>query len=182
MSTNREAKAEVVKDLAERLGRAKSALVANFSGLNVAAVSEIRRELRKAGVDYLVVKNTLFKRALQGTKREKVAEIFTNTTAVAFKYDDEAAALGKAAQALTKKYDKFQIKGGFVEDDVMIGANAVDTMAALPTLAEARSQLLGLLNAPAAKLLAQINAPGSNLVGVIQAKKEKDEKEAAPAA
>lgn len=182
MSTNKEAKAEVVKDLAERLGRAKSALVANFSGLNVAAVSEIRRELRKAGVDYLVVKNTLMRRALAGTKREKIAEIFTNTTAVAFKYDDEAAKLGKAAQALSKKFDKFQIKGGFVEDDVMVGANAVDTMASLPTLDEARAQLLGLFNAPAAKLLAQLNAPGQQIAGVIQAKVDKDEKEAAPAA
>jgi ribosomal protein L10 len=54
----------------------------------------------------------------KGTKREKIAEIFTNTTAVMFKYDYEAAKLGKVAQELSKKFDKLKIRGGFVEDDV----------------------------------------------------------------
>lgn len=182
MGMNKEAKGEAINDLVERLGRAKSALVANFSGLNVATVMEIRREFRKVGVEYRVVKNTLMKRALAGTKRAKIGEVFSGTTAVAFKYDDEAAALGKAAQALAKKFEKFKVKAGFVEDDVLVGPAAVDTMAALPTLDEARAMLLGVINAPAAKLLAQINAPGSNLIGVVQAKKEKDEKAEAPAA
>lgn len=173
---NRNEKGQAVQELSDRLTRAKAALVANYQGLDVAAVMDIRRAFRAAGVEYKVVKNTLMKRALSGTKREGIAKAFTGTTAVLFKYDDEIAKLGKAAQDIAKKYEKFQVKAGFVEEDVIADAKAVDVMASLPTLDEARAQLLGIINAPAAKLLAQFNAPAQNLVGVIQAKKEKDEK------
>ena len=173
---NREEKSQAVQELAERLGRAKAALVANYQGLDVASVSEIRRTFRTAGVEYKVVKNTLMKRALAGTKREKISEQFTGTTAVLFKYDDEIAKLGKAAKEVATKFEKFQVKAGFVEEDVIGDAKAVDVMASLPTLDEARAQLLGIVNAPAQKLLAQFDAPAQHLVGVIQAKKEKDEK------
>jgi large subunit ribosomal protein L10 len=181
MSANREVKAKAVDELTEILKRAKAAIVANYSGLNVASVMEIRREFRKAGVEYKVVKNTLMKRALAGTAREKIGQVFTGTTAVAFKFDDEVARLGKAAKEVAKKFEKFQVKAGFVENDVLIGANAMETMAALPTLDEARAQLLGVINAPAAKLLAQINAPGQQIAGVIKAKEEKDAKGTAAA-
>jgi large subunit ribosomal protein L10 len=178
---NKDEKSAQVADLTDKLKRAKAALVANFSGLNVASAMDIRRQLRSAGVEYKVVKNTLMKRALLGTKRESISGVFVGTTAVAFKYDDEIGKLGKAARELTKKYEKFKIKAGFVEDDVIQGEKAVDVLASLPTLDEARAQLLGVINAPFAKLLAQINAPASNVIGVIQAKKEKDEKGTTPA-
>lgn len=181
MSIHRQEKADAVNDLSERLSRAKAALVADFTGLNVAAVTEIRRALRAVAVDYRVVKNTLMKRALSGTKRAAISDAFTGPTAVAFKYDDEVGKLGKVARELTKKFEKFKIKAGFVEDDVLPGPNSVETLASLPTLDEARAQLLGVVNAPAAKLLAQINAPASNVIGVVKAKQEKDEKGAAPA-
>lgn len=176
MPMNRQAKESAVEDLSDKLSRAKSALVASFQGLTVADVHEIRGAFRAIGVEYKVVKNTLMKRALTGRSIEALGAAFVGPTAVALKFDDEAGRLGKVAKELTKKFEKLQIKAGFVEDDVLSGANVVDTMAALPTLDEARAQLLGLFNAPAAKLLAQINAPGSNLVGVVQAKKQKDEK------
>jgi large subunit ribosomal protein L10 len=178
---NREVKQKAVDELSEKLSRAKAAIVANYSGLTVASVMEIRRAFRAAGVEYKVVKNTLMKRALAGSAREKIGEVFTGTTAVAWKYDDEVSKLGKAAKDIAKKFEKFKVKGGFVENEVLIGAKSVETMAALPTLDEARAQLLGVFNAPAAKLLAQINAPGQQIAGVIKAKEEKDAK-AAPAA
>jgi large subunit ribosomal protein L10 len=115
------------------------------------------------------------KRALAGTAIEKLAAVFQGPTAVAFKYDDEAGKLGKAAKELVKKYPKFEIKAGYIEEDILDG-DVVEKMASMPTLDEARAQLLGVLNAPAAKLLAQLNAPAQQLVGVIKAKQEKDEK------
>lgn len=175
MPMSREAKESMVGDLTAQLSRAKAAMVASFTGLNVEAVNEVRRRFREAGVEYKVVKNTLMKRALAGTPIEKLGDLFTGPTAVAFKFDEEYGKLGKAAKDLVKKYDKFQVKGAFIERDVLKG-DVVETMAALPTLDEARAQLLGVINAPAAKLLATINAPASNLIGVIQAKKDKDEK------
>ena len=114
------------------------------------------------------------KRALAGTAIEALSEKFTGPTAVALKFDEEFGTLGKAAKDLAKKFEKFEVKGGYIEEEILEG-DVVETMAALPTLDEARAQLLGVINAPAAKLLAQINAPASNLIGVIQAKKDKDE-------
>jgi large subunit ribosomal protein L10 len=176
MPMNRQAKESAVEDLSDKLSRAKAALVASYQGLDVAAVNEIRREFRAAGIEYKVVKNTLMKRALAGRSIEALGAAFVGPTAVAFRFDYEAGRLGKVAKELLKKFDKLQIKAGYVEDDVLTGKNVVDTMAALPTLDEARAQLLGLVNAPAAKLLAQLNAPGSHLVGVVKAKQQKDEK------
>ena len=177
MPMSRQAKEEAVATMNDRLERAKGGLVASFIGLKVKQVDEIRTILREAGVEYKVVKNTLMKRALAGRPIEKLSEKFVGPTALALTYSDEVGKLGKAFKDLVKKYDKLEVKGAFIEDDVIDG-DAVEVMASLPTLDEARAQLLGVINAPAANLLAQINAPASNLVGVIQAKKEKDEEAA----
>ena len=182
MALTRDDKAKLLAALEDRMGRARAALVADYAGLTVANVSEIRRSFRAAGVEYRVVKNKLMKRILKGSPREGLSGAFTKTTAVAFKYDQEYGALGKAAKELATKFDKLKFKGGFVEADVLHGPTALDTMASLPTLDEARAQLLGVINAPASKLLAMINTPGSQLAGVIQAKAEKDKEAATPAA
>ncbi len=178
MPMNRESKETMVADLSEKLERAKGALVANYTGLDVAADTEIRRAFREAGVEYRVVKNTLMKRALDGRAIEAIGAAFTGPTAVAFKFDEEVGKLGKVAKELVKKFEKFEVKAGFIESDVLEG-DVVEKMASMPTMDEARAQLLGVLNAPASKLLAVINAPASNLAGVIQAKQKKDEEAAA---
>ncbi len=173
MSMTRQAKEEMVSFLEDRFSQAKAGLVVNYQGLDVAQVNEIRQEFREAKVEYKVVKNTLVRRALKGTAREPLAEAFSGPIAIALKYDEEYGKLGKAAKALKKKFEKFEFKAGFIEDDILDG-DFVETMAKLPTLDEARAQLLGIVNAPAAKLLAQINAPASHVIGVIKAKSEKD--------
>ena len=175
MGMSRQAKEEAVHGLTDRLDRAKGGLVANFIGLNVASVDEIRSELRKAEVEYKVVKNTLMKRALSGRPIESLGDVFVGPTAIALTYSDEVGKLGKAFKELLKKHEKLEVKAAFIENEVLTG-DVVETMASLPTLDEARAQLLGVINAPASQLLAQLNAPASHLIGVIQAKKEKDEK------
>lgn len=177
MPMTRQAKEAMVADLADKFSRAKSALVANYTGLDVASVTQIRAAYREVDVEYKVVKNTLVKRALAGTALEKLGEAFVGPTAVAFKFDDEAGKLGKTTEELQKKFKKLEVKAGYIEEDLLEG-DIVGTMAKVPTLDEARAQLLGLLNTPAAKLLAQINAPAQQVAGVIQAKKQKDEESA----
>lgn len=174
MPLTRQAKEKLLGEITGKLNAAKAVLVADYSGLDVASVSEIRRAFRNAGVEYRVVKNKLAKIALKGTPREGVSKAFTRTTAVMFKYDYEFGKLGKVAKELTAKFDKLKVRGGFVEKDVLAPESALDVMASLPTLEEARAQLLGVINAPASKLLATINAPGQQIVGVIQAKADKD--------
>ena len=174
MAMTRQAKEEMVGSLSEMLDKARAGLVFNYQGLNVEQVTDIRRKFREANVQYKVVKNSLMKIALNGRSVEGLSSQFKGTTAIALKFDDEYGALGKTAKDLAKEYDKLEAKAGFVEDDVIEDAKALDVLASLPTMDDARSQLLGVLNAPAAKLLAQLNAPASQFLAVIEAKIEKD--------
>ena len=175
MAMTREAKAQAVSALFEKVDKAKAGLIFDYSGLNVLAVNDIRRAFRDADVEYRVVKNSLMKRALADGPLEALGAAFEGTTAVALKYDEEFGKLGKIAKDLAKKHKAFEPKAGFVEHDVIGEPRALDVMAALPTRDEARAQLLGVINAPAAKLLATINAPASHLIGVVQAKVDKEE-------
>ncbi len=184
MGMTRQAKEDAVSALTEKLERAKGAVVANYKGLDVAQVNEIRAKFREIGAEYRVVKNTLMKRALQGTKIESLGEVFTGPTAVAFKYDDELSNLGKTAKGLAKNFEKFEVKGAYIDQDVIIDAEAAETLSKLPTLPEVQAKLLGLLNAPGQqllslfnqpgeKLLAQINAPGQHSIGIVKALENK---------
>ncbi len=181
MGMTRQAKEEAVASLSEKLSRAKAGLIADFQGLDVESVTKIRAKFREAGVEYRVVKNTLMRRALEGTKRSSLSKVFFGPKAVLFKYDEEYAALGRVAKDLSKQYEKFKVQAGFVENDIVEGEAGVEKLAALPTMNEARAQLLGVINAPAAKLLAQLNAPASKLLSVIEAKIAKDKEGVAAA-
>jgi large subunit ribosomal protein L10 len=182
MGMTRQAKEEAVASLSEKLSRAKAGLIADFQGLDVESVTKIRAKFREAGVEYRVVKNTLMKRALESTALKALGKEFRGPKAMLFKYDEEYGALGRVAKDLSKQYEKFKVKAGFVEKDILEGEKGLETIAALPTLAEARAQLLGVINAPAAKLLATINAPASHVLSVIEAKVEDDKKKAGAAA
>jgi large subunit ribosomal protein L10 len=176
MGMTRQAKEEAVSSLSEKLSRARAGLIADFQGLDVESVTKIRAKFKAVGVEYRVVKNTLMKRALENTALKKLGEVFVGPKAVLFKYDDEYGILGRTAKDLQKTYQKFVVQAGFVEQDIVKGQAGVETIAALPTLNEARAQLLGVINAPAAKLLATINAPASQLLSVVEAKIEEDKK------
>jgi large subunit ribosomal protein L10 len=182
MGMTRQAKEEAVASLSEKLSRARAGLIADFQGLDVETVTKIRAKFREAGVEYRVVKNTLMRRALEGTALAKLGDKFRGPKAVLFKYDEEYGQLGRVAKDLSKQYEKFKVQAGFVEKDIVEGQAGVETMAALPTLNEARAQLLGVINAPAAKLLATLNAPASHLLSVIEAKIEEDKKKDGAAA
>jgi large subunit ribosomal protein L10 len=179
MGMTREAKAEALEGIRQKMTKARAGLVTGYTGLDVAALNEIRTAFRQANVEYKVIKNTLFRRVLDEGALSALKGAFVGPTAVAFKYDDEIGALGKVAKELAKKFEKLEFRAGFIDEEVLEGGErSVETIASLPTLDEARAQLLGLLNTPAARLLAQLNAPASNLIGVIQAKADKEKESA----
>jgi large subunit ribosomal protein L10 len=173
-------KAEQVKELTEKFAGIAGAVLTGVSGLTVAEATMLRRKLKDAGVQYRVVKNTLAKLAAQGSDLKVVSDLFVGPTAVAWHLSDPTAP-ARALVEVRRDLEKLQIKGGYLSGKKLELAE-VEALAALPTLPELRSQLLGTILAPAQRLLAQINAPAQNLVGVFQAWKEKQEKEAAPAA
>ncbi len=170
-------KAKLVESFKEKFAKAAGVFVADYRGLTVDQVNNLRKAFRAAGVEYRVVKNTMFKRAVEGTGLDKIKDHLKGMTAVAIATKDAVTA-AKAAVDFSKQNESFKLKAAFVEGQ-LLALEGIKTLATMPTQAEIRAQLLGLINMPAAKLLAQINAPAQNIIGVIQAKKEEDEKKAA---
>jgi large subunit ribosomal protein L10 len=171
-------KAGVVEDFKNRFKGAVGILVADYRGLTVLEVNDLRKAFRKVGVDYSVVKNTLAKLAIHGTELDTLKDWFKGTTAVAISRTD-APAMAKAAVDFAKIHEKFKLRGVFVEGEKYL-AEGIKALSELPTKDEIRATLLGVINAPLTQLLAQFNAPAQNLVGVLQAKADKD-KDSAPA-
>ena len=172
---NRTEKEQVIGELHERMAKAKTAILAEPRGLDVATVTELRRKLREAKIDYRVVKNTLAARAAQGTPVEPLAEKFVGPTALVMSYDDVIAP-AKMLVDFMKDRETFGIRTAIVEGKV-IDLKGVQALAKMPGLNELRAQLLGMLTQPAAKLARMIAAPGQQLARVLGARREQLEKQ-----
>lgn len=173
---NRTEKEEVIGELHEKMARAKSAIVAEPKGLDVATVTELRRKLRDAKIDYRIVKNTLAARAAKGTSVEKVSDKFVGPTALVMSYDDVVAPAKLLAEFM-KDRENFAIRTAVVEGNV-IDAKGVQALAKLPGIQELRAQILAALNAPATKLARMIGTPGQQLARALGARREQLEKQA----
>lgn len=146
-------------------------VVAHYSGLTVAEMSDLRRRMRTAGATFRVTKNRLTKLALQDTPYVKLADLLTGPTGLALSSDPVAAA--KAASGFAKQNQKLVVLGGAI-GSVLLDAKGVEALAALPSLDELRGRLVGLLNAPASKLVGVLQAPGAQLARVLQAYASKE--------
>jgi large subunit ribosomal protein L10 len=173
---NRTEKEEVIGELHAKMAKARAAIVAEPRGLNVATVTELRRKLRDAKVEYRIVKNTLAARAAKGTPMEVVADQFVGPTALVMSYDDVVAPAKLLAEFM-KGRENFGIRGAVVEGR-LIDAKGVEALAKMPGLSELRASLLGMLNQPAQKLARIIGTPGQQLARVLGARKEQLEKQA----
>jgi large subunit ribosomal protein L10 len=168
---DRTKKAEVVDSLSGLLGGAGSVVVAHYSGMTVAQMSDLRTRMRAAGASFKVSKNRLVVRALHGTAAEGIAHLFKGPTGIAVSQDPIAAS--KVAVAYAKENGKLVILGGMV-GGTAIDANGVKTLAELPSLDELRGKIAGLLKAPATKLAGLLAAPAGQLARVIGAYSTKD--------
>ncbi|WP_338866869.1 50S ribosomal protein L10 [Myxococcus stipitatus] len=165
-------KEEMIKELHEKFSRTKSAIVAEFSKVDVETVTKLRKKFREGGVEYKVIKNTLARRAAQGTDVAVIADDFTGPVALCLSYGDVVAP-AKILTEFTKDIeDKIKIRTAVV-DGRKVDVNGVKQLAKLPGLNELRAQLLGMLNQPAGKLVRTIAAPGSQLARVVQAHADK---------
>jgi large subunit ribosomal protein L10 len=167
-------KVDQLTELKTAFKTVESAVLTSVQGLTVAEVSDLRRKLHDAGIEYRVVKNTLAKKAIKGTPLEVVTEDFKTVTAVAWHPTDPVGP-AKVLMEFKKSLEKFVIKAGF-QGGVRLDQKGVDALSKMPSMDEMRAQLLGVLNAVPAKLLAQLNAPAQHITGVIEAKRAKDEK------
>ncbi len=166
-------KEEQVATMRDKFGRATSIIVADYRGLNVKQADALRRELRSQGegdYEYQIVKNSVLKRACDGTATESLSEHFVGPTAVAISYGDPAG-LAKLLVDYSKQNEVFELKGGFL-DGKAIDSDEIRKLATLPTLDQLRGQLAGLLNAPATKLVRLLNEPAGQLARLMKARED----------
>jgi large subunit ribosomal protein L10 len=171
---NRTEKQVLIDDLHEEFGQSPHAILVDFKGLSVPAVTEFRRKVRQAGSRYRVVKNTLALRALKDTPLEKLAGQFDGTTGVAYAGSDPVA-LAKVLMDFAKENPSLVVKAGVVAGDQMLDAAGVKALSTMPSLPELRSRFLGMLLAPASKLVRLLSTPASQMVRVLAQKAEKGE-------
>ena len=170
-------KAQKQKDLealTEQFQKAKAAMLVGFKGMTVPKDQELRNQLREAGVSYEVVKNTLARKAAEGTPIEQASDQFKGVTAIALSQQDPVG-LSKAITKFTKANpDIFSFKVGIVEGKV-VELRDVEAIASLPSKEELISKLMFLVNAPAQRLATVTSAVARNLaivVDQIRAQKE----------
>ena len=146
-------------------------VVAHYSGLTVAQMQDLRKQMREAGAKVQVTKNRLTKIALDGTDVASIAPLMKGPTLLA--YSDDPIAAPKVAVAFAKTNGKLVILGGAM-GPTALDAAGVTALATLPSLDELRAKLVGLVNAPATKLAQLANAPAAKLARVFGAYANKD--------
>lgn len=172
MNRTKAQKQEMVTTLAGQVARAQTIYITDFTGLNVAHITELRRRLRAVGVEYVVVKNTLAKRALTESQRQQggLEEYLAGPTALALAGADPLGA-AKVLTDFAKEFEKPAIKIGLVEGKPVTSAQ-VKSLAALPSKQQLLAQLGGALQAPMAGFLGVMNGLMYAMVGALEALKE----------
>jgi large subunit ribosomal protein L10 len=169
----REQKQRQIDSLKEQLGGAEGLFVMSFTGLKVGEVTELRRKIREANGNYVVVKNRLARIAVAGTEKEPLQTLLGGMTAVAYTSVDPVA-LAKALADFAKGHEKLTFRGGVVEHVVLDAAQARQ-VAALPSKPELVARLLFLLQSPMRRLVTALNWPVQGLASTVsQIAKEKE--------
>jgi len=163
---NKNEKAEMVAEVKEMIENSSAVYLTDFSGISVADITNIRNEFRKEGVNYKVIKNTLFNRAVSETgKYTKLSDHLVGMTGYAFTSDNPVA----PAKIIKKYYDdkqKLGLKACYIEDQFFEGGQLAQ-LAALPSKKEVIAGILSAINSPASGIVGAINAVMRDLVSVI---------------
>jgi large subunit ribosomal protein L10 len=168
-------KETIVAEVAEVAKTAYSAIGAEYRGLTVADMTDLRVEARKSGVYVRVVKNTLAKRALADTEFSCMQDELTGPLVLAFGRQDPGSA-ARVVEAFAKKHDKFRVRLIAVSGQ-LLPPSELDKLAKMPTYEEAISQLMAVMKAPVQKLATTLNEVPGKLVRTVAA--VRDAKEAA---
>src|SRR5579871_3754831 len=169
---DRNEKQEVVDELTERLKTAETLIVADYRGLTMPQIDDIRGKLVEHGAKFTVVKNTLTRRAAEAAGADQLLTLLEGPSAIAFiEADGDMVAVAKALADSAKDTKVLAIRGGLMSGKT-ISADDVEELAKLPPVDVLRGQVLGAIVGPLQNLLGLINAPLQNLVGLIDARIE----------
>jgi large subunit ribosomal protein L10 len=171
-NVDRAEKQELIGVLQEVFKASGVVVVAHYSGLTVAQMQDLRKQMKQAGATVKVAKNRLAKIALDGTDVASIAPLLKGPTLLAYSSDPVAAP--KVAVDFAKGNDKFVILGGAM-GTTSLNMDGVKALATLPSLDELRAKLVGLIQAPATKVAQVVNAPAAKLARVFGAYAKRDE-------
>ena len=175
MALGLEQKQQIVAEVNEVAASALSAVVADYRGLTVAEMTEMRVKARESGVYLRVVRNTLAKRAVEGTEYACLDETLVGPSLLAFSTEDPGSA-ARLLKDYAKEHDALEVKALSIGGE-LIAADQIDRVATLPTLDEARAMLMSVMLAPVTKLARTINEVPGKLVRTVAAIKEQKEAE-----
>ena len=167
---NKEQKNNYISEMKGYFENNDSIYVTHYQGLKMNQLDELRAEMRKHGVIFKITKNRITKRALDGTKCNDLASLFTGPTAIAFSKDPISSA--KILTNFSKKNENLKILGGLMGKEIL-NVEDVKKIATLPTLEEARAKIVGILTSPAQKIVSILLAPGSKIAILALAKSKK---------
>ena len=173
---SRTQKAHLVEEIGDRLKKAKTVVLTDFKGLKVEEINELRRNLRKEGVEYKVVKNSVICLAGKDTPLEQIKDEICGPNALAISYGDPAT-LAKVLIQFREKNDRFKLKTGFSEGKILT-LEEIETLAKLPSREVLVAQLLGTMSSPPRQLVNLLyNIIGKFLYLLEAIKKEKENRE-----
>ena len=167
---NKEKKKIYIKEMKDNFNNASSVFVTHYQGLTVKQIDELKSEMRKNGILFKVTKNRITKLALEGTKYKKLENLFSGPTAVIF--SDDAISSAKILTKFSKNNSNLKIIGGLMENEPLT-LEEVAKIATLPTLNEARAQIMYILRSPAQKIVSILLAPGSKIAILAHEKSKK---------
>jgi large subunit ribosomal protein L10 len=170
LGLNLEQKQAVVSEITAQLGKAQSIIVAEYRGLDVGAVTELRAKARKSGLFLRVLKNTLVRRAVKGTPFESLSDQMVGPLIYGISQDPVAGA--KVLSAFAKDNEKFVIRGGAMPN-LLMSVKDVKALAALPSREELLAKLVGTMQAPVVKLVRTMNEVPGKFVRTLAAVRDK---------
>lgn len=163
-------KEAIVQEMSEKFTNASSFFLADFTGVDVNTINELRRKFYESNVEYRVVKNTLAKLSLKNAGIEGFDEMLKGVNSYAISYDDPTLPI-KIVKKFKKELDgKFEIKAAYFDGEIV--SENVDALSELPSKEELLAKFMSMIQSPMTKLAATLNAPMSGMVGVLKSLEE----------
>jgi large subunit ribosomal protein L10 len=168
-----ERKKAIVSEVADVAAKAPTAIAAEYTGLNVAEMTQLRRSAREAGIYLKVVRNTLARRALEGTRFDCMREELVGPLLLAFS-NEEPGSAARVIRSFSKDNNKLVVKLVAVDGKLRPAAD-VEWLATLPSQEEARAMLLGLLQAPMGRFARVLSEPGAKFARLLGARRDQQQ-------
>ena len=163
-------KIDRVETLKTSIERSTITLAADYTGISVNQMTELRRAMRAGGIEFTIVKNTLTYRAAEEAERPQVKDIVQGPTALAFGYEDPVDAAKAFADYVRSAASSLAIRGAVIGDGPPMGPSEVNRLATLPPRPQMIANLIGQMQAPIARLVGVLNGPLQNLDNILQAR------------